>query len=76
MAKTPYERMLAQPDVPEEVKDSLREGHEGLNPVELRKNIKNYRKKLYSLATPVQGYIVNRFSHGAISFCGIIVQKS
>lgn len=38
-ARTPYQRMLAHPAVPEEVKARLRRAHEALNPLVLKRNI-------------------------------------
>jgi len=39
-AKTPYQRLIEHPDIPEEQKDMLRSVYNGLNPVELRRQIK------------------------------------
>jgi len=46
VACTPYERVLMQDDVPEEVKARLRTEHEALNPVVLRREIDRMKAEL------------------------------
>ncbi len=46
-AKTPYHRALESKDVPENVKEELREIYESLNPAELKRNIDKKLKNLY-----------------------------
>lgn len=45
--KTPYQRILEHPDVKQEVKDKLREEHEKLNPLFLKREIDQLLKTLY-----------------------------
>jgi hypothetical protein len=49
VAKTPYQRVLAQEGVSEEHKETLRQEHVLLNPAVLRKEIENRVKALYDL---------------------------
>lgn len=53
--KTPYERVLEHPAIPEKTKEELRRKYEELNPAELRRKILRLQKKLFELATPVKG---------------------
>lgn len=46
VARTPYERVLAQDDVPEVVKEQLRTKHAALNPVVLRREIVRIQTEL------------------------------
>jgi len=46
VARTPYERVLAQDDVPEAVKEKLRATHVALNPVVLRREIDRMKTEL------------------------------
>ncbi|MGC9529968.1 MAG: hypothetical protein ACP5G2_05040 [Candidatus Bipolaricaulaceae bacterium] len=48
-AKTPYQRVLASPDVSEAEKERLREVYRTLNPVALRRRIGENLKKLWRL---------------------------
>jgi transposase InsO family protein len=49
VAKTPYQRAMASPDIPEEVKNGLRSEHEKLNPVVLTREIAKRKKTLYDV---------------------------
>ena len=53
--KTPYQRVLEHPKIPEETKERLRKRYEELNPAELRRKILGLQQKLFGLATPVKG---------------------
>jgi len=55
--KTPYQRVLEHPEVSEEIKEELRRRYEGLNPAELYRKIRRLQRKLFMLATPVQGVV-------------------
>jgi len=48
-ARTPYRRVLESPDVPEEVKQRLRAGKEGLNLVKLKKRLDELVERLLSV---------------------------
>ena len=48
-AQTPYRRVLASKEVPEEEKDSLRAVYQGLNPVEIRRRMEENLRKLWGL---------------------------
>lgn len=52
--KSPYERVLASPDVPEEKKAELREVFETLNPAELMRGMADVLQKLQAIAIPYQ----------------------
>ena len=45
------------------IKQQLKAQYETLNPAELHRKIVKLQKKLYSLATPLKGCIMSRFSH-------------
>ena len=47
--QTPYQRLLASPDIPEATKAKLRAQHAGLDPFELKKNIELKLKKFFTL---------------------------
>jgi hypothetical protein len=49
VAKTPYQRVLASPDVSEEKKEKLREVYRTLNPVEFRRRIEKNLERLRRL---------------------------
>lgn len=49
-AMTPYERVLAREDVPDELKEKLRHTHETQNPLLLLRKVGTLRKKIYELA--------------------------
>ena len=53
--KTPYQRVLEHPKIPEETKERLRKRYEELNPAELRRKILHLQGRLFALATPVKG---------------------
>jgi transposase InsO family protein len=46
--QTPYQRLLASPDIPEAAKAKLRAQHAALNPFELKKNIELKLKKFFT----------------------------
>lgn len=48
-ARTPYQRVLASPDIDDSVKDQLRELYPTLNPVELQRHIDANLRKLWAL---------------------------
>lgn len=48
MAQTPYERVLASPDIPEEAKRRLQKRYDELNPVALKREIAMLKKKIFS----------------------------
>ena len=48
-AQTPYRRVLASKEVPEEEKDRLRAMYQGLNPVEIRRRMEENLRKLWGL---------------------------
>lgn len=48
-AQTPYQRVLACPDIPEEVKDKLRKEHETLNPLVLKLEWERLRAKIFTI---------------------------
>jgi hypothetical protein len=48
--KTPYERVLENPDVSEEVKESLREFYKKLNPAQLKIDIEELQSRLVNIA--------------------------
>jgi hypothetical protein len=50
-ARTPFRRILASPDVPDEAKRSLSEVYERLNPVQLKREIARCQRRLLELAT-------------------------
>jgi len=50
-AQTPYERVLASPDVPKAVKTKLRKRYATLNLAELKREIERAQKRLSKLAT-------------------------
>ncbi len=52
--KTPYQRVMEDPTIPEEVKEKLRKTFQELNPLELRKRILELQKTLFSLARPLE----------------------
>jgi hypothetical protein len=45
-ARTPYQRVLDHPDIPEDAKEKLREEYATLNPIELLENIHRLEKEL------------------------------
>ena len=45
-AQTPYARVLASPDIAEEIKEELRSIYKGLNPVTLKKEITRFQGQL------------------------------
>src|SRR5262245_41382725 len=47
--KTPYERLLESPDIPETTKQKLREQHTRLDPFELKKGIERKLKKFFTV---------------------------
>jgi hypothetical protein len=53
--KTPFERVVEHPGVPEMVKEELQRKYEELNPANLRRKILRLQEKLFRLATPVKG---------------------
>ena len=55
--KTPFERVLEHPGIPEGVKEELRRSYEGLNPAELRRRILRLQRRLFRLATLVKGVV-------------------
>ncbi|MBU4509679.1 transposase family protein, partial [bacterium] len=50
-AKTPYRRVLASPDIKEDIKVKLREKYDMLNPAELKRKITKLQNKLLKLNT-------------------------
>jgi hypothetical protein len=50
-ARTPYQRALASPWVPEEAKDRLRRTYPELNPAQLKRELAAWQSKLLGLAT-------------------------
>ena len=46
--QTPYQRLLASPDIPEATKAKLRAEHAGLDPFALKKNIELKLKKFFT----------------------------
>jgi hypothetical protein len=48
-AKTPYERVLAHPNMTMDVKESLQQIHKTLNPVQLKKKLDTMRKDIFIL---------------------------
>lgn len=48
VAKTPYQRVLEHPDIPDEVKKKLRAEHATLNPLLLRRELDILRKKIFT----------------------------
>jgi hypothetical protein len=46
--QTPYQRLLASPDIPEATKVKLRAQHEGLDPFALKKSIEEKLKKFFT----------------------------
>ena len=46
--KTPYQRLLASPDIPEAPKEALRAQHAKLDPFDLKKNIEIKLKKFFT----------------------------
>lgn len=50
LARTPYQRVLDSPEVPEEVKERLREEYLSLNPAELLRQIEQAQERLWKLA--------------------------
>lgn len=51
--KTPYQRLLDSPGIPNKVKNAARELYKTLNPAELRRQIDAYQFKLIETASPV-----------------------
>ncbi len=47
IAKTPYQRVLENEHIPQEVREKLREEHEKLNPLVMKKEIDRLKKVLY-----------------------------
>ena len=54
-AKTPYRRVLASPDIEEDIKVKLREKYAMLNPAELKRNITKLQNRLLKLNVLKQG---------------------
>ena len=52
--QTPYQRVLASPSVPEDIKEWLRHEHGKLNPAELNRKIARFQGKLISIASAKQ----------------------
>lgn len=50
-AKTPYQRILENEHVDEEVKERLREEYDKLNPVELKREVTRLQNKLFKMAS-------------------------
>ncbi|MGO9951596.1 MAG: integrase catalytic domain-containing protein [Dissulfurispiraceae bacterium] len=50
-AQTPYQRVLASPDVPKETKKQLRSQYRKLNPAELKRKIENLQQRLIQVAS-------------------------
>lgn len=50
LARTPYQRVLDSPEVPEKVKERLREEYLSLNPAELLRQIEQAQERLWKLA--------------------------
>ncbi len=50
IAKTPYQRVLENEHISEEVKKKLREEYDKLNPVELKRKIEMLENRLFKLA--------------------------
>lgn len=48
-AQTPYQRVLACPDIPEEIKEKLRKEHETLNPLVLKLEWERLRGKIFDI---------------------------
>ena len=48
-AQTPYQRVLASPDIPEELKNKLRKEHETLNPRVLKEEWERLRVKIFDM---------------------------
>jgi transposase InsO family protein len=55
MAMTPYQRVLGREDVSEETKDRLREEHEKLNPLRLKKRIDTLILKINNIQNATRG---------------------
>jgi len=53
-AQTPYQRILASPDVSKEVKKQLRSQYRKLNPAELKRKIENLQRRLIQIASDKQ----------------------
>ncbi len=53
--KTPYQRVIESPHVPDTIKQELKAQYKSLNPTQLHKKIVKLQRKLYSLATPLKG---------------------
>lgn len=49
VAMTPYQRVLARPDVSDEVKAALKKEHEGLNPLVLKREIDRRLKLVFAI---------------------------
>lgn len=48
-AQTPYQRVLTQPDLPEDVKKQLKQRHEQLNPLNLRQQIDKLTTRIFKI---------------------------
>lgn len=48
-AQTPYQRVLRQPDLPEEVKEPLKQRHERLNPLNLKQQIDKLIMRIFKI---------------------------
>lgn len=48
-AQTPYQRVLAHPNVPKETKEKLRKEHETLNPLVLKDEMERLRTKIFDI---------------------------
>jgi hypothetical protein len=46
-AQTPYQRVLAHPDIPKETKEKLRKEHEKLNPLILKREMEKLQTKIF-----------------------------
>ena len=45
--KTPFHRLLERPEIPEPTKQTLREQHTQLNPIELKKRLEHKLRKFF-----------------------------
>lgn len=47
VAKTPYQRLLEHKDVPEEIKEKIRQEHTALNPLLLKEKLDTLKKRIF-----------------------------
>src|SRR5271169_644961 len=59
-AQTPYQRVIASPDVSNEVKKRLRSQYRQLNPAELKRKIENLQRRLIQVASDKQKSITKK----------------